>query len=784
MTELGGTIKSVDETLHGFISDLQEIPDTSKDVATAIEASFTALPGYTLEANAAMVAFLKSTAASGDEAREMAAQLKAALADGANGGATLAALFGKIGDAADRVAQSAAFGKLLQPAQAVAFYAAIKEGIDRQRAGLAAIDADYLAQQGKLNAVGRFLEGIVGTTKAEHEASQATLGTLQGQSDELGRQVGLYTQLADKARQMKDFAEALKAAGDTPSSSLATLTRRRDTLDSRPQQKTVAEAGVAAVERDTLARLAILEAGGEGAKGIEAMVNVVRNRLQNGGFGDSLDAVMSKPKQFTAYDRDKLAAIDPDSDAYLQSRAIVDRQLGPDANPDVTKGATHYLNPDTATDKSWMDKMTNVTDIGHHRFGNVDTDPVLSDADEVRRREAVEKTSTAIRQQQDLLAGGTEAERLKVDLAERGLTEARDAVAEAQQLVDVARKGVEAAGDGTPQDQAKARAALVGAETELKAQEVARDRAAEALKTAALKEGTQARYEAELAALQRQEDAETKGSAKWSEIEEKKRALTERFEASKVAAAKASEELLAAQAAEGSKAQLDHRLAAIDAELAAAAAGTAKYIDLEKQRVELVKGFAKTATADAVAAEAVKYNALQKGFKDEQEGIRETTRLKGTSLGQEYADLLASYGREAVAAKAHFTELARLYVDDPKQYRTAVREKEQVDAQLNSQRLAAERSLQTQLLEGYKSTYEQIGSTVSSGIMGMIEHTTTLRQVGINVAKQLGSSVVVSSSPGRCRPWSKSSWDDLSTILAQATIRRGMQVSSLAPSER
>ena len=737
MAAAEASIKSVDDTLEGFISDLQEIPDTSKEVATAIEAAFTTLPGYTLEANEAMIAFVKSVSASGDEARDMAAQLKAALADGEHGGATLAAMFAKIEDAESRVAQSAGFGKMLQPSQAVAFYAAIKEGIDRQKAGLEAVDADYLAQQGKLNTVGRFLEGIVGSTKAEHAANQATLAALQEQSDQLGRQVGLYTQLADKAKQLKDFSEAMKAAGDTPSATLSTLTKRRDTLDGRPQQTTVAEAGVAAVERDTLARLAILEAGGEGAKGIEAMVNVVRNRLQNGGFGASLDAVMSKPKQFSAYDKDKLAAIDSDSDAYRQSRAIVDKQLGPDPNADVTRGATHYLNPDTATDKSWVDKMTNVTDIGKHKFGNVDTDPVLSDADEVKRREAVEKTSTAIRQQQDLIVGGTAAERLKVDLAERGLTQARDAVAEAQQLVDVARQGVDKAQDGNAGEREKARAALVQAETELKAQEVARDRAAETLKTAALKEGTQARYDAELAALAKQEDAEVAGSAKWSEIEEKKQALTERFEAAKVAAGKASEELLAAQAAEGSQAQLAHKLAAIDVELAAATAGTAKYIDLEKQKVELQRTAAKAATADAVAEEAVKYNALQKGFKDEQERIKENTKLKGTSAGQEYADLLASYAREATAARAHFAELERLYADDPKQYRTAMREKAEVDAQLNSQRLAAERQLQGQILEQYKSTYEAIGSTVSSGIMGMIEKTTTLKQVGQNIAKQL-----------------------------------------------
>lgn len=120
---------------------------------------------------------------------------------------------------------------------------------------------------------------------------------------------------------------------------------------------------------DYLARTIWGEARGEGARGMQAVGNVILNRVKLGGwYGASIKDVVLKPYQFSAWNTE-----DPNREKMLkattaqlsQARQIAE-QLQTGALSDITGGATNYH----ATNVSpvWAKKMTKTVQIGNHIF--------------------------------------------------------------------------------------------------------------------------------------------------------------------------------------------------------------------------------------------------------------------------------------------------------------------------------------------------------------------------------------------------------------------------------
>ncbi|MEP2780823.1 MAG: conjugal transfer protein TraG N-terminal domain-containing protein [Pseudoruegeria sp.] len=102
-------------------------------------------------------------------------------------------------------------------------------------------------------------------------------------------------------------------------------------------------------ERDRMIRTIYGEAAGEGEMGQMAVAHVIRNRIQDGDFPNSVSGV-AVPRQFSALNDDgsgnSLAfTIHPHSEQYQRIGHIVD-QVMTGNSVDPTGGATHYYSPE------------------------------------------------------------------------------------------------------------------------------------------------------------------------------------------------------------------------------------------------------------------------------------------------------------------------------------------------------------------------------------------------------------------------------------------------------
>ncbi len=122
-------------------------------------------------------------------------------------------------------------------------------------------------------------------------------------------------------------------------------------------------------QTDYLARTMWGEARGEGARGMQAVGNVILNRVKAGGwYGASIKDVVLKPYQFSAWNtddpnREKMLKAKPEQLSQARKIAL---QLQTGALPDITGGATNYHA--TNVSPTWAKKMTKTVQIGNHIF--------------------------------------------------------------------------------------------------------------------------------------------------------------------------------------------------------------------------------------------------------------------------------------------------------------------------------------------------------------------------------------------------------------------------------
>lgn len=130
---------------------------------------------------------------------------------------------------------------------------------------------------------------------------------------------------------------------------------------------------------DVLARTMWGEARSEGSWGMQAVGNVVMNRLKKSmagkgyNWGKSISEICLFPWQFSAWNKDDpnrarmLAVTEADpkfAEAKRIARLVVTGQL-----PDITGGADHYHT--TAVRPSWKDASKKTTQIGTHVFYDI-----------------------------------------------------------------------------------------------------------------------------------------------------------------------------------------------------------------------------------------------------------------------------------------------------------------------------------------------------------------------------------------------------------------------------
>lgn len=130
------------------------------------------------------------------------------------------------------------------------------------------------------------------------------------------------------------------------------------------------------LETDTLARTIWGEARGEGTAGMQAVANIIMNRLKvakdKGGFwwGSDIIAICHKPFQFSTWNHDdpnrQKALNITEEDIYFITAKRLARRAVYNVLPDITKGADHYHV--TGITPIWTKGEKPIHVIGNHIF--------------------------------------------------------------------------------------------------------------------------------------------------------------------------------------------------------------------------------------------------------------------------------------------------------------------------------------------------------------------------------------------------------------------------------
>lgn len=126
-------------------------------------------------------------------------------------------------------------------------------------------------------------------------------------------------------------------------------------------------------QEDYIARTIWGEARGEGARGMQAVANVIMNRVKAGSwYGTTPKDVVLKKWQFSCWNdgdpnKSKMLAVTAADRDFANAQIIA--QAAYNGNlPDITNGATHYYAYKSIKEPSWVKDMTYKTTIGNHKF--------------------------------------------------------------------------------------------------------------------------------------------------------------------------------------------------------------------------------------------------------------------------------------------------------------------------------------------------------------------------------------------------------------------------------
>ncbi|MGD1880007.1 MAG: cell wall hydrolase [Kiloniellaceae bacterium] len=127
----------------------------------------------------------------------------------------------------------------------------------------------------------------------------------------------------------------------------------------------------ASQEVDIVARTIWAEARGDGARGMQAVANVIMNRANHPGWwGTDPISVCMKPYQFSAWNSNdvnsgKAARVTVEDAAFRVALELAGKAVA-GTLPDITGSATHYHNHTVSP--GWAASLRKTAEIGGHVF--------------------------------------------------------------------------------------------------------------------------------------------------------------------------------------------------------------------------------------------------------------------------------------------------------------------------------------------------------------------------------------------------------------------------------
>jgi spore germination cell wall hydrolase CwlJ-like protein len=124
-------------------------------------------------------------------------------------------------------------------------------------------------------------------------------------------------------------------------------------------------------EVDVLARTIWGEARGEGSTGMQAVANVITNRVNGAAwYGATFEGVCKKPYQFSCWNANdpnasKCATVTENDRYFVQAKTLAEIAVAGNLR-DITGGANHYHTK--GVKPSWADASKITAEIGNHIF--------------------------------------------------------------------------------------------------------------------------------------------------------------------------------------------------------------------------------------------------------------------------------------------------------------------------------------------------------------------------------------------------------------------------------
>jgi hypothetical protein len=151
------------------------------------------------------------------------------------------------------------------------------------------------------------------------------------------------------------------------------------------------------------------------------------------------------------------------------------------------------------------------------------------------------------------------------------------------------------------------------------------------------------------------------------------------------------------------------------------------------QRLDLVKAGSDQELAIARAGDRAETDILLDGIKLKESQIKEEAQLSQLSHDEERAALLALEADREAIEQRHLSFLQSTYKDNAVAFAGVQRQIDEFAAQSAIKRQQIEQAYAQQVYADYRRTFEQIGTSLSQQVTGLISGQETLRQAVANV---------------------------------------------------
>jgi hypothetical protein len=157
------------------------------------------------------------------------------------------------------------------------------------------------------------------------------------------------------------------------------------------------------------------------------------------------------------------------------------------------------------------------------------------------------------------------------------------------------------------------------------------------------------------------------------------------------------------------------------------------YANSVVQRARVTKDADESELAMARAQETSQFDIAMNGVKMQQAVLKQAAQMSQMNHQQELAGLLALENERESMELRHLQVLQSTYAENSTQYANMQRKIDELASQSALRRVQTEVAVNREIYNDYRRTFDQIGASVTNGIMGMIEGHESLRQAAQHV---------------------------------------------------